>query len=919
MPLGLDDLDNPDFKQLPPEEQYKGRREVFQHLTKTDPDFRALPPEERGKVLFPEGVGPQPVAPARPKPTIAEQAASGWERLKNVSPTGGPKAFGFSLKPAAQAALGASEIVGSLAAPATNLVTTGAEKVADYLKDVNIPFGAMGRTGGGPLSSTNLGDVAGATASAIGDYATTAGPAMALQKAKPLLAKALPYISEKVGALNVMKGTRLAANQEAADQAMLRQAQANPIAAERDARLAAIEEASSQARQNVVQAQGQRQAAIPGQQAAAEGRMTAGKAQVQADLAAQQAAVGKTAAEAAAPIPPRRQNFQRRYESLEKASETIHTNPENLTNKAYGITREPGKPTVLTNPAERAGGSIAGQLTGKNPLALEEDVSQEVQRRLTQPGAPAPDYPDIIQKVVGPQTGDATVGDLLRLRKRLRAGNRAAYQADHKNLARQFGELEDAVTADIKNADPRVARMSARLDKDYFKQKASEWYAKGVDEAFDPATGNWDRKRFTKWFEKHADSTNNDRDLRRLLGDQYDSTKALVGDMQAATATNIEGVAKEAARNIKRRYGGEMRDIGKQAKEADTLDQRVLKEIDKANLKAKGKAGDLYAAREGQLKTAGADIETARKSNAADIEAEINKQIKEITGKPTQLKGGTFFGSLAIIHGIAFMNPVAVAGGIATIMTHHAVNNMLKSASGLSILRRLARAAPGTGQAIAASQAAVNFGHALEGQPQDEEQPATMTKEAAPKQSFEQWKAENAPKDSGKDYDLRGAYEAGLKPSAEDGHFSDRFKLPNHPTFSIESQYYKPGMPAGRWEGQGPDAKYVPMTAPEATAYVKQHGVPMRPIDLPPQQGRFTPEWAAREKGLDVTKPGRNMAPLQFDKTGKQIQGTPPEDRKFGFGENPPPGSPLQFEGETPKPAPTKRLKFDKFGRQVNG
>lgn len=69
--------------------------------------------------------------------------------------------------------------------------------------------------------------------------------------------------------------------------------------------------------------------------------------------------------------------------------------------------------------------------------------------------------------------------------------------------------------------------------------------------------------------------------------------------------------------------------------------------------------------------------------------------------------------------------------------------------------------------------------------------------------SFLKWKEQNAPNDSGADYDLRGAYEAGLKP-AENGHWSDRFKLPNHPTFSDEADAAKadPNLPRGHWEGE---------------------------------------------------------------------------------------------------------------------
>lgn len=68
-------------------------------------------------------------------------------------------------------------------------------------------------------------------------------------------------------------------------------------------------------------------------------------------------------------------------------------------------------------------------------------------------------------------------------------------------------------------------------------------------------------------------------------------------------------------------------------------------------------------------------------------------------------------------------------------------------------------------------------------------------------QTFQNWKAVHAPKDSGMDYDLRGAFKAGLKPGP-DGHWPDTYKKPNHPTFSDESIYSSlAGTKPGRWVG----------------------------------------------------------------------------------------------------------------------
>ncbi len=70
--------------------------------------------------------------------------------------------------------------------------------------------------------------------------------------------------------------------------------------------------------------------------------------------------------------------------------------------------------------------------------------------------------------------------------------------------------------------------------------------------------------------------------------------------------------------------------------------------------------------------------------------------------------------------------------------------------------------------------------------------------------AFQPWKQQYAPKDSGQDYDLRGAFKAGLTPDPNNGHWSDQFKKPNHETFSVESQYAvgANAAKAGHWEGE---------------------------------------------------------------------------------------------------------------------
>ena len=81
----------------------------------------------------------------------------------------------------------------------------------------------------------------------------------------------------------------------------------------------------------------------------------------------------------------------------------------------------------------------------------------------------------------------------------------------------------------------------------------------------------------------------------------------------------------------------------------------------------------------------------------------------------------------------------------------------------------------------------------------------------AEEQQFMQWATQKNLLRDLYDYDMRGAWKAGASQSDE-GHFPDTFKKPNHPTFSVESQYHNPKtMPGGVW---GQDAQGRTMFTP---------------------------------------------------------------------------------------------------------
>lgn len=60
------------------------------------------------------------------------------------------------------------------------------------------------------------------------------------------------------------------------------------------------------------------------------------------------------------------------------------------------------------------------------------------------------------------------------------------------------------------------------------------------------------------------------------------------------------------------------------------------------------------------------------------------------------------------------------------------------------------------------------------------------------------------------DYDVQGFF-LGKETTDERGHGSDRYKKPNHPTFSTESQYHgQGGNTGGRWEQRDGRTAFVP-------------------------------------------------------------------------------------------------------------
>lgn len=134
---------------------------------------------------------------------------------------------------------------------------------------------------------------------------------------------------------------------------------------------------------------------------------------------------------------------------------------------------------------------------------------------------------------------------------------------------------------------------------------------------------------------------------------------------------------------------------------------------------------------------------------------------------------------------------------------------------------------------------------------------------ATDEEKFQQWKVKVAPNDSGNDYDFRGAFKAGLAPSGN-GHWSDQFKKPNHPTFSNESIYagQRPDL-AGSWDGE----KFIPPAAAPAVALGAPKAGDFLDSETPSVHGDLRRQW---DKAGPLERLGMLWKNFSYDKSVEQ-------------------------------------------------
>jgi hypothetical protein len=151
--------------------------------------------------------------------------------------------------------------------------------------------------------------------------------------------------------------------------------------------------------------------------------------------------------------------------------------------------------------------------------------------------------------------------------------------------------------------------------------------------------------------------------------------------------------------------------------------------------------------------------------------------------------------------------------------------------------------------------------------PQSFDTPLTAHEES----QFKIWKARYAPRDSGADYDLRGAFKAGLRPDPQSGHWPDTFKKPNHPTFSNESKYAvgENAAKAGLWDGE----RFIPPNTSQPLTFSESDFE--SPASKPPTQIASPPklEVSPSHQAQSQRDFSRRSETAQFTHTGER----PPE------------------------------------------
>ena len=442
-------------------------------------------------------------------------------------------------------------------------------------------------------------------------------------------------------------------------------------------------------------------------------------------------------------------SFKSRYEAIEEGADEVEAAADNYKSAVEKTLGEKGISRPLPTRAEKTAQGAKGA------LEVDEEASEQLADNLKRvQNAERQGLPEasILRENLltqGSEIGEnPTLGQLIRERQRLKAGERIAYQAKDDNLVRQFKQLSSGVDDDIRAASPETLIDLEQVGRDYVEQYvpyfgkraaprairegeastvvdqiirpardkravekvsramemignnpeqkadlAKSFINRGIDDAF--RSGTFEPAKLVKYWDTYANPTgNNNKVLRIALGGRYEDTEKIVTTLRNVKASSLDEVAENMVKTLNV-------STATKAKKLDDIIQGAVK----------GETG---------VKATGQDIAATRRATKVKV-TEIKKQmeadIEKLLGKaPGESGAGQFIGQLYLAEAGAHLAtgnlPAAGAKairGTLLVMARAGFTKMMGFKRGRDFLRAAMRTTPGTVKAAAQARLIEDF------------------------------------------------------------------------------------------------------------------------------------------------------------------------------------------------------------------
>lgn len=249
------------------------------------------------------------------------------------------------------------------------------------------------------------------------------------------------------------------------------------------------------------------------------------------------------------------------------------------------------------------------------------------------------------------------------------------------------------------------------------------WWRSGIDEA--GKTGEFNPKDFVKWFTSYIDPETENAVLKTALGSKFRPTMDFMSELRRSTQGKFDEVADEAIINILKRRGVQSKEtlsaLGATQKGIKTQQAAAAKESEgilrAAQRSIKGQRVAVSQESKAQIK----DIIATRNATVAQLRSEFDKAVESLGGgAKIGERAGWWMGPLMVLGGVGRLasgqvgaGVRGIGGGVIEVMAHGTMIKLLNTVKGAEILRLLARATPGSVEALAAARTLENLARNL--------------------------------------------------------------------------------------------------------------------------------------------------------------------------------------------------------------